>query len=465
MATVIEQDVLEALKGVTDPDRRTDIVSLGMVAGLVVKDGNVGFSLEVDPARGEALEPLRQAAEAAVFALDGVSSVTAVLTAHSAGGESAAPATPPRGDTGGAGGTRPDSAGGGDIGGGGAGGRVRLLGMRVEDTGTIDVSGGMGGSPGAVGTVFRGMMPVDVDGDGQLDVVFAGFAFVVLLGTIFPLIVEAIDGRTISVGNPYFDQMTMPIGFTLLFLMAVAPILPWRKASGDVLSDRLIWPAWLGVGSMVFAAVVGARGWAPMLAFGLGGFAGGAALRQVVLATRRQGWRGLVGRTNGGMIVHLGVVLIAVAFAASNAYVRQGEFTLEPGDSAVISGHTLTYEGSRIVEYSNRVERKADIRVDGGQVYAPAISTYPFAGQTIGTPSVRSTLQDDIALSVLSFPEDVDDAVVLRATVQPLILWLWIGGIVMAVGTALAVVPGRRRNPIAPTSALIPEPDSVEAPS
>jgi len=54
---------------------------------------------------------------------------------------------------------------------------------------------------------------------------------------------------------------------------------------------------------------------------------------------------------------------------------------------------------------------------------------------------------------------------VLRATVQPLILWLWIGGIVMAVGTALAVVPGRRRNPIAPTSALIPEPDSVEAPS
>ena len=101
-----------------------------------------------------------------------------------------------------------------------------------------------------------------------------------------------------------------------------------------------------------------------------------------------------------------------------------------------------------VVEYPNRVERKADIRVDGGQVYAPAISTYPFAGQTIGTPSVRSTLQDDIALSVLSFPEDADDAVVLRATVQPLILWLWIGGIVMAVGTALAVVPGRRRNPM-----------------
>ena len=298
------------------------------------------------------------------------------------------------------------------------------------------------------------------------NVLFAGFAFVVLLGTIFPLIVEAVDGRTISVGNPYFEQMTMPIGFVLLFLMAIAPVLPWRKASGEVLSTRLMWPAWIGVGSMVFAVLVGARGWAPMLAFGLGGFAGGAALRQVVLATRRQGWRGLVGRTNGGMIVHLGVVLIAVAFAASNAYVRQGEFTLEPGETAVISGHTLQYAGSEVVEYDNRVERKAQVLVDDVKFYAPAVATYPFAGQTIGVPSVRSTWRDDIALSVLSFPEDSNDAVVLRATVQPLIIWLWVGGIVMAVGTVLAVVPGRRRDPIAPTSAPVgEEPKPTEPPT
>ncbi|MEC8280483.1 MAG: Mrp/NBP35 family ATP-binding protein [Pseudomonadota bacterium] len=100
MTKIDEADVLAALATVIEPDSGRDVVSLKMVSGLVVKDGNVGFSLEVDPARGEALEPLRQAAEAAVFALDGVSSVTAVLTAHSAGGESAAPAAPPRGDTG-----------------------------------------------------------------------------------------------------------------------------------------------------------------------------------------------------------------------------------------------------------------------------------------------------------------------------------------------------------------------------
>ena len=137
------------------------------------------------------------------------------------------------------------------------------------------------------------------------------------------------------------------------------------------------------------------------------------------------------------MVVHLGVVLIAVAFAASNAYVRQGEFTLSVGETAEISGHTLTYEGSAFTQYTNRSERSARLLVDEVKVYEPAIAVYPFAGQTIGVPSVRSTWRDDIALSILTFPEGPDDVVVVRATVQPLIVWLWIGGLLMAFGTCL----------------------------
>lgn len=86
MAQPDEGQILEALKTVRDPERDGDIVTLGMVAGLVVKNGNVGFSIEVDPERGPALEPLRKAAEKAVENIPGVLSVTAVLTAHSAGG-------------------------------------------------------------------------------------------------------------------------------------------------------------------------------------------------------------------------------------------------------------------------------------------------------------------------------------------------------------------------------------------
>ncbi|MGQ3047835.1 MAG: iron-sulfur cluster carrier protein ApbC [Niveispirillum sp.] len=84
MAVVSEEQVLKALGTVKDPDRGADVVSLGMISGLTVKGGNVAFALEVDPSRGAALEPLRQAAEKAVDALPGVTSVTAMLTAHRA---------------------------------------------------------------------------------------------------------------------------------------------------------------------------------------------------------------------------------------------------------------------------------------------------------------------------------------------------------------------------------------------
>ncbi len=86
MAEVTEGQILASLKEVIDPDKGADIVTLGMISGLVLKDGNVGFSIEVEPERGSKLEPLRKAAEAAVDAIPGVLSVTAVLTAERAAG-------------------------------------------------------------------------------------------------------------------------------------------------------------------------------------------------------------------------------------------------------------------------------------------------------------------------------------------------------------------------------------------
>jgi cytochrome c-type biogenesis protein CcmF len=287
------------------------------------------------------------------------------------------------------------------------------------------------------------------------NVLFAAFAFVVLLGTVFPLLVEAFNSDRISVGVPYFNRMTTPIGLTLLFLMAVAPVLPWRKASGELLRHRLLWPAWAGAAGIVAGVLAGARGIAPLLAFGLGGFAAGSAVRQLVLAGRRQGWRGFVGRANGGMIVHLGVIMIAVAVAASGSYVRQAEFTLSPGDTATFAGHELTYVELTVEERPEKTVTAAQILVDGTGPWAPAVNQFSFGEQTIGTPSVRTTLTHDVALTLLGLPDAETDAVTIRVTIQPLVVWLWIGGGVMAVGTLLAVFPGRRRNPIDPVSAPV----------
>jgi len=282
------------------------------------------------------------------------------------------------------------------------------------------------------------------------NLVFAMFAFVILLGTVFPLIVEALRDERISVGVPYFERMTMPVGMVMLFLMAVAPVLPWRKASGELLRKRLEWPAWMGIAAMVLAVLLGGRGLTPMIAFGLAGFAGGAALRQIALATRRSGWRGLVGRTNGGMIVHLGVILVAVAFAASNSYLRQSEFTLEQGESVVFADMNLRFDGLEIDDRPEKIVTAALIDIDG-ETLRPAINQF-VVGITIGTPDTAGSFTRDTQVALIALPDS--SSVVIRVTVQPLISWLWIGGVLVAVGTVFSAFPHRlHRRPIDPVSA------------
>jgi cytochrome c-type biogenesis protein CcmF len=293
------------------------------------------------------------------------------------------------------------------------------------------------------------------------NVLFTVFAFVVLLGTVFPLLVEALQDRQTVVGAPYFDRLTMPLGLVMLFLMGVAPVLPWRKASAELLRDRLFWPAWCGAGALAVAVLAGAEGWAPLVAFALAGFAAGAALRQLVLATRRQGWRGLVGRANGGMVVHIGVILIAMALAASNSYTHSATIPLQVGTVQEWGGHT--FELVRVTEtVDDRASVvRAEVRLDGGRVYEPAITKYLNIGTDIGTPSVRTGLTNDVYLTIDGTirPEPGDSEVTLRVFVKPMVLWLWVGGATMALGTLLAAFPGsRRRRPTDPVSAPVAEP-------
>jgi cytochrome c-type biogenesis protein CcmF len=151
------------------------------------------------------------------------------------------------------------------------------------------------------------------------------------------------------------------------------------------------------------------------------------------------------------MVVHIGVAVVAVAFACSSSFLRQAEFSFdEVGDSASIAGHTLVFDGIESVALAERSEVRVSVLVDG-ELQTPAISTFPFGGQTIGTPATRSTIWDDVQLAVLAVP-DGSGSTIVRVTVQPLVWWLWFGGGVMALGTVLAAVPGRGRRS-SPTTA------------
>jgi cytochrome c-type biogenesis protein CcmF len=301
------------------------------------------------------------------------------------------------------------------------------------------------------------------------NVVFVGFAFVVLLGTVYPLLYEAMTQQQVTVGAPFFNTVAIPAGLTLLFLMAVAPVLSWRKMSGAVLWQRLAIPVWVGVATVVLCVAFGLRGFATLVGFGLGAMAAATAARALVLSVRAARarhvgwWRGLVGRANGGMIVHLGVVLLAVGVIAATSYRHQAELALQRGTVVAFDGHRFQFEGLRTVTSPSRTAQEAVVKVDGG-VFTPATTSFGGALSVVGTPAIDSGFFDDVYLTFdavgglgnTSGNQAINNlprgSVAIGVVVEPLVVWLWTGGLLIGVGGLLALVPGSRRRATDPAS-------------
>lgn len=280
---------------------------------------------------------------------------------------------------------------------------------------------------------------------------FAAFAFLVLAGTVFPLFVQFFTGSQVDVGAPYFNTVTVPLVLALLFLMAVAPALPWRRAGSEVLRRRLLAPAWAGVAALVLAALAGVRGVELLACFGLAGFAGAGALRGLAKsysAGRRLGEGRLAaatGRRSGGMIVHLGVVVVAVALAAAYNYGQRGQVRLRPGQSATIFGKTLTYHRGATVVTPQQTSVEALVSLGGStSLLRPAVTRFGAATTYIGSPAIASTPRSDVYLTLVSPPSRPSSAAVIGVIVQPLVIWIWIGGGIVAAGTAMSLLPRRR---------------------
>jgi cytochrome c-type biogenesis protein CcmF len=307
------------------------------------------------------------------------------------------------------------------------------------------------------------------------NLLFAGFALVVLTGTVFPLLVEALQNKQITVGEPYFTRLGVPIGIALLFFMAVGPILPWRAASGRVLRDRLLIPAWVGAVTLVVMLVVGAHGIANVGAFALGAFALTSIGRTVVVGVRARkrahserlpiaAMRTVRSNTRlyGGLLVHAGVVVVAVALATTGGYTTKKTVDLNVGQSARVRGYTITYLGRVVDASAQKTTVKARVHVsDGVGDLAPAISTFPNAAEGIGTPSIHSTPWRDWYLTLVSSP--TSGQVTIGVQIGTMVMFLWIGGLIMALGCALALVPPRKRDVLERVIALKGD-DSEPAP-
>ena len=297
------------------------------------------------------------------------------------------------------------------------------------------------------------------------NVAFVGFTVVVLLGTVFPLFYEAMTHRQVTVGGQYFNLIAMPAAIFVLFVMTLAPAMSWRSSSLGVLWKRLQIPAWSAVVLMLVLVAFGVRGVLPIFGIGLGGFAFASALRTLVLsarATRRQGgsWlRAISGPTAGGMIVHLGVVILALGVTASSAFVQRTELALAPGQVRTFDGHTFRFLGFREVVDGVKTGTEAVIQIDGKGLFRPAVSTFiGREGQAVGTPAIDSSFRGDIYITFDAvggsgqssgpqvIPNLAQGSIAIGIVVEPLIPWIWAGGLLIGVGGVLAVVPRRRRS-------------------
>ncbi|MBI2325275.1 MAG: heme lyase CcmF/NrfE family subunit [Chloroflexi bacterium] len=294
------------------------------------------------------------------------------------------------------------------------------------------------------------------------NVLFVAATLTVLLGTLYPLVVEAISGAQLSIGSPYFDRVEVPIALALLFLMGVGPQLPWHGASRATLERQFAAPVVVAGAGALLALAVGLRGAAAVLGYALAAFVVATVAQEVMRGVRaRRTLHGETaagafvnlfrrsGRRYGGYVVHVGIALIALAVVSSQAQAAEAEATLAPGGSMQVAGRTIVFDGLRDVVDPQRTQVVADLRVlDGGTgaALAPALTYYPNATAGIGSPGIRSTAGDDVYAILAAYDARSRAWATLQVRVIPLVSWLWIGGAIVGLGAVIAALPPGRRH-------------------
>ena len=229
------------------------------------------------------------------------------------------------------------------------------------------------------------------------NLLFVGFAFVVLLGTLFPLLYQAVKNQQVTVGAPYFNTVAVPVGLALLFLMAVAPALSWRKVDAGVLWHRLAVPAWVGCSPWWPASPAGCAASSPCWPSAWGPSPRASAGRSLVLSVRasRHGVRAPGGAWSGGP---------TAAWSSTSAWwcwpwgwsppprsAQSGKLALRPGQVVAFDGHTFVFERTAHGAHAPAPATEALVQVDGGGLFCPAVSQYGGANsEAVGTPAIDS---------------------------------------------------------------------------
>ncbi|HET9949214.1 MAG TPA: heme lyase CcmF/NrfE family subunit [Longimicrobiales bacterium] len=330
------------------------------------------------------------------------------------------------------------------------------------------------------------------------NLILLGAAFTVLWGTLLPLISEGVTGQQISVGPPFFQRVNFPIGLVLLALIGIGPVIAWRRATRKNLQRNFATP--VAVGLVVAGAlwIAGARHGLALTTWGISAFV------LTIIAT--EFWKGtrarariegegylpaffhLVSRNRrrwGGYVVHVGIVMIFIAFAGA-AYNVDERFHIEPGDVVEVSSplgatYRLTYES--LSSNRNQGQRNLlwqliatfSVERDGEPqgILTTEKRLYTTFQQPMTEVGIREYPLEDLYL-ILAAADNAEAAVFgdvnaqgidLQVLVKPLVSWIWIGCLTLVVGTVVALWPSAERRRVtvkAPAEAEpLPEPAAV----
>jgi cytochrome c-type biogenesis protein CcmF len=294
-----------------------------------------------------------------------------------------------------------------------------------------------------------------------------GILAVCLWGVLFPIVSEWITGQRITVGPPFYEHAAGPLFAVLLLLMGIVPLMAWGRSTMKTLGAALWKPLVAALVLLVIAFALGVRQWAALLGIGLAALAGCVTLydygRSVWLRHKSRGetlllslWRtsGVSRRRYGGYIIHVGFSLMALGVIGIDMFQTQTQATLALGQSIQLDGYTLAYHKLNTTDTPdgrNLAQAVLDISYQGSSIgqLLPTRDYYYTIQQDVTLPAIRSTLKDDLYVVLADWQDISTQNATFKVYHNPLVAWLWIGGVVLVLGTLMAAWPSeekRRRN-------------------
>ncbi len=292
------------------------------------------------------------------------------------------------------------------------------------------------------------------------NLLLVGLAFAIIWGTLFPVVTELVQGNRISVGRGFFDTVAAPIGVALLLLTGIGPLVPWRKASPEVIRRRFLVPLVVTAAATPLVLLTDARhNWAAAAVFLIAIFSTACIASEFWRGTKVRhalggvSWLGALGqlvsrnrRRYGGYVAHVGIIVVIVAIAASRSFLSEGTFDLAQGQRANAGGYTFTAVAFDRRRDPNKMTVAATIEVTKGServaTLRPAKHVYLPRQEPGDEVAIAGGPTRDIWVNLAGLtPTGVAS---IHVFVNPLISWLWIGGLILLLGAIIAAWPPPR---------------------